>query len=835
MVDFKKLIKNGSVQRPIDPIEIFRRLPRPAQISDLWSSQAEALRTWHERRNERDIIIKLNTGGGKTLVGLLIAQSIMNETGGSALYLCPTRQLMQQTFEASKEYGFKTSTYKPGNDLDDDFLSGKSILIATYYALFNGWSKFGTTERGANYERLAGIVLDDAHTALSIIRDQFTLEIQKSKEENLYFESCGLFKNDFKDIQKITAFEEIINGRDPSILEVPYWSWHDKSSALKDLIKEKVRNEFPWPLLRDEFDYCHALIDSRRFAITPILPLVDKFPSFSDCPRRVYMSATLADDSSIVRTFDANVKSVIKAIVPKSLSGIGERMILIPASSHMSEDSKTILTKIINNVKKNAGVLILVPKNSAIAKWNDVAAIPKSDDNINININNLRQEKKGAYVFAGRYDGLDLPNDSCRLLIMDGKPIGQNIYDSYRIFALGRSELVNASTAQRIEQGLGRGTRGAGDYCVVLLLGNDLISWIGRKSNINQLTPSTRIQLEIGIGISEKVTSSKDFEDTINQCLKRDEDWIQYHAESLSRSENPPKLDINNLNIAAAERRYFDLIRKNQYDKAVICFEDYLWGTGNDIDKYYQAWLFQLNARAYYYWGNKNKSRELQLRAYSRNTSLLKPAIDIEYSPLVPGNQARSIIENIGEYRIRSAYIAYFEDVISSLTPSHSSNQFEESLKNLGSILGFNSSRPEKEHQQGPDILWMLNDKNALLMEAKSKKKIENPLTKDEAGQSLTNQAWFKKHYPTAKNGFSVVVHPNNYCTGSFIPEGLYAFTLHKLNILILNVRKLITELCNSGASEEGLLQMCEKKLDEYNLADNLIIDAYLDNFELSI
>ena len=58
-------------------------------------SQAQVLEEWFKRRNtDRDIVIKLNTGGGKTLVGLLIAQSILNEHHEPVIYLSPTVQLV---------------------------------------------------------------------------------------------------------------------------------------------------------------------------------------------------------------------------------------------------------------------------------------------------------------------------------------------------------------------------------------------------------------------------------------------------------------------------------------------------------------------------------------------------------------------------------------------------------------------------------------------------------------------------------------------------------------------------------------------------------------------
>ena len=79
MVDFANLRITKERSKVIDPLEIFRRLPKPPGINDLYTSQAEVLQSWFSDRSKRDTVIKLHTGGGKTLVGLLIAQSTLNE------------------------------------------------------------------------------------------------------------------------------------------------------------------------------------------------------------------------------------------------------------------------------------------------------------------------------------------------------------------------------------------------------------------------------------------------------------------------------------------------------------------------------------------------------------------------------------------------------------------------------------------------------------------------------------------------------------------------------------------------------------------------------------
>lgn len=131
MVDFKKLRRAKPQQTIIDLIEIFFRLPKPPGINDLYTSQAEVLTAWNVRRAAKDVVIKLHTGGGKTLVRLLIAQSIMNETSKPVLCAVPTNQLLDQTCDKAKEYRIQAEQLaKP--PFSDEVMNGKSVLVCNY-------------------------------------------------------------------------------------------------------------------------------------------------------------------------------------------------------------------------------------------------------------------------------------------------------------------------------------------------------------------------------------------------------------------------------------------------------------------------------------------------------------------------------------------------------------------------------------------------------------------------------------------------------------------------------------------------------------------------------
>ena len=156
-----------------------------------------------------------------------------------------------------------------------------------------------------------------------------------------------------------------------------------------------------------------------------------------------------------------------------------------------------------------------------------------------------------------------------------------------------------------------------------------------------------------------------------------------------------------------------------------------------------------------------------------------------------------------------------FENTVSFLTQIASSNQFEDALAKLGIILGFATERPDNKYKKGPDILWLLDNENALVMEAKSKKLEKNPLDKYEHGQLLQADEWFKKQYPKYSS-VRVSVHPNRNPKYEADTNDTRVLTFEKLNELIFSTRKLLVALNDSLFTNEQLEMKCEELLKEY-------------------
>src|SRR5262249_13593811 len=155
-------------------------------------------RIWYERRSDNDLVIKLNTGGGKTLVGLLIAQSMMNELRQPVLYLSPNNQLVGQTIQKATEVGIGALAYERGpGDLPAEFLNASRVMVASYAAVFHGRSKFGVLGTGNEPVHVGGIICDDAHAAFSTVRDSFTLSVSRKDSGELYSDLTTRFRSDF--------------------------------------------------------------------------------------------------------------------------------------------------------------------------------------------------------------------------------------------------------------------------------------------------------------------------------------------------------------------------------------------------------------------------------------------------------------------------------------------------------------------------------------------------------------------------------------------------------------------------------------------------------------
>ena len=562
MVNFRQLIEQGNQPAVIEPRQLFQTLMRDGQHEYLRDVQGDVLDEWFARRHERDLVIKMNTGSGKTLVGLILLWSRIKEGKGPALYLCPNIHLVSQAQREADRVGIKYVDFESGNRFPPEFHDSSAILITTVQKLFNGLSVFNVAGWG-DPVKVGTILVDDAHACINIAREQFTATF--SRDSVVGKRLTSFFDNALKQ-QAVGIYADVNRGVSSAYIRVPYWTWQERISDVANLFSEHRDEDelrFIWPFLKngEVLSNSTVVISGDRIEIAPSLLPINLVPSFDNAPHRVYMSATLVDDAALIKDFAADPKSIQNPIKPKVGGDIGERLIIIPplVDSRIDEIATTKLVTDIQS-RHESNVVVLVPSRRRASIWETDDSIRVSATNISEVIDQLAASAPNTAIIANRYDGIDLPDKACRILVIDELPQEHRLQNLSDAKGRQQSPILKRQIAQRIEQGMGRGVRSRTDYCVVILTGKNLVSFMTQVDNQSFFTEETKRQIEIGKRLSSILKSESDnpyqaIIDLAAQCLNRDQDWQTFHREQIHNAQTDQMVSDDSVAVASAELR----------------------------------------------------------------------------------------------------------------------------------------------------------------------------------------------------------------------------------------------------------------------------------------
>lgn len=753
MVDFKKKLGKISHVRKSDPIEIYDSLDRRTETGPLRPSQKLILKQWYEsHKSDKNLIIKLHTGEGKTLIGLLILQSKLNVKDGPCIYVCPNIYLVEQTVQEAEKFGIPCCKIEEGNVLPDEVINGTKILITHVQKVFNGKSIFGLDNHSV---KIKNLVLDDSHACIESIKDSFTIKINKKHE--LYAKLRNLFEDDLIG-QGEGSYLEIKDGDANSLLPIPYWSWIDKKSEVLELIsefKEDTEIMFTWPIIKNNIEHCQAFITGSCLEISPVHIPIHHFGSFHKARQRILMSATTLDDSFFIKGLGFDAKSVQAPLINKKLKWSGEKMLIFPSLIDESLDRDFVITKLAKAIKRKFGIVSIVPDFKKAEQYKNIGAKIVSPKNIFNVIRKLKaKEFNETVVIANRYDGIDLPDESCRILIIDSKPFFISLSDRYEESCRSKGDIINIKMAQKIEQGIGRSVRGEKDYSVIILVGGDLVKFVKSPLTNKYFSPQTKKQIDIGIEIAKDArdelteTTSKweVVRSLVKQALNRDENWKEYYKEEMDKLGTDARQ--NSLHkILSLERDAGELYFHGDTEKASEKIQDLCDSLSDDDNE--KGWYLQLFAR-YMYTQSKIESNKIQKSVFQNNMQLLKPKEGINYKKLefINENRIKRIQEWLKSYKTYEDISISVDGILEDLTFGMPSEKFENALKDVGELLGFLSQRPDKEFKKGPDNLWCGGDNNYFIFECKSEVADDrDEIKKSEAGQMNTHCGWFEQEY----------------------------------------------------------------------------------------
>lgn len=821
MLDFSKLKQENSFDKIIKPEEIFMSLPNKTDKYQYPRNvQAEIWDKWFINRNEKDTIIKMNTGSGKTIVGLLILESSRRENKKPTVYILPDKYLAEQVVQEAQGLGLPITTIPD----DIDFILGKKILITNIYTLVNGKTKFGMRENENNIP-INTLLIDDVHACNNIIEEQFTIKI--SKDNVLYSKIYKIFESCLKKQYKNKIIE--LNNNQAVELLVPYWEWHDKNSEVYDiLLKENEDNNIKinLPLIANSFELCNCVITDKVIEISPKSIDLNEIQGIAEAKKRVFMSATIMNISSLICQF--GIQNA-KVITPKVANDIGERFILIPEWLNPKITDEQI-KKEIKLLSKNHNVLVITPSKYRMDSfWKDVMDDFMDSSNIHDSINRLKSNHVGLVVTANRYDGIDLPNTACEVLVIDGLPNMKNEFDKIEQQMLKNSSRILNKKIQLIEQGMGRAVRSSTDYCVVILMGKGITTTLLAENYITTMNKATQEQIKLSQDLGEQLKgkSAQEIFESTEVCLGRNEEWKKVSKEILLNANyEETSMDFSIDKVLNETYK----IAKNDYDEATKYLDKFI-KENNNLDKEIQGWL-KLQLAEYFDFFDRAKSQEILKSANSLNNRLLKPIEGIQYykNQKTIHEQAQNIYEYFYNRKIdNNALILEIKELLNNLSFSQEidANDFEEAICIIGKLIGIESTRPEAEGTGDSDNLWWLNNEEALVIECKNRVMVKNDISKSDCKQLNQSIEWFEQTYPKVKVS-GILIHPSNRFESGCTP---------KQNVRIINI-DMLNKLKNKiQYFVEQILKnknyLDKDKIKELIITNNLRQEQVIDTYTL--
>ncbi len=443
---------------PESPADFFRTFTRRT-FPDVMPHQRDILRDYgNDMVGEHDVALQLPTGSGKTLVGLLIAEWRRRKFGERVVYLCPTKQLVNQTVEQAQEKygidvnGFTGSKHNYPATAKADYTTGEKLAVATYSSLFN-------TSPFFQYPDI--VIIDDVHAAENYIAEMWSLRIPANDEAHagLYSAIISLLRPHLtpQSHTRLTG-----NWTGPSDT-----NWVDKfpSIYLQEIAQKltaiidtysqgKPDLNFSWKVLRDHLDSCHVYLSSHEILIRPLIPPTWTHEPFANAKQRLYMSATLGAGGDLERL--TGIASITRLPAPEGFrsTSVGRRFFIFPGLSLEPEDCNNLRLE----MQKIAGRSVVLTTNHATAETiteqvktlEDFATYDARD--IEASKASFIEKNKAAAIMAARFDGIDFPDDECRLLCLDGLPKATNAQERFLMTKMGATALFNERLQTRVLQ-----------------------------------------------------------------------------------------------------------------------------------------------------------------------------------------------------------------------------------------------------------------------------------------------------------------------------------------------------------------------------------------------
>ncbi len=765
---FKNLKNTAAI--PDSPETLFLDL-RNRRVKGLISHQADVLRAYIDKAKDvPDVAFQLPTGSGKTLVGLLLGEWRRRTFEERVIYLCPTKQLVNQVVEqAHKDYGIKVVGLA-GSQRDfshkgkTDYLTSESVAVTTYSGLFNTHPFF--TDPNV-------IILDDAHSAENYIANQWSVRVERFNDDqiDLFKKIVQLFKPHISstDYQKLTGNEQ--SQWDKTWVEkIPTPHFYPLIPELVSMIDAGVAAldlRYPWSLIRDNLAACHIYLGSSEILIRSLIPPSEKHLPFSAATQRIYMSATLGEGGDLERL--TGRKSIYRLPVPGNWEkqGIGRKLFFFPETSLPQETAEDLVFEMMRSSGRS---LVITPDEKNARRF-----AQKISDKLAFRTFGAREielskqafvvEPQAVAVVANLYDGIDFPNNECRLLVIDNIARATNLQESFFVARMGSAVLLNDRAITRLQQAFGRCTRASIDYAAIVISGGDLFAYLLKPDKRELFHPELQAELKFGIEQS-KDCNTQGFLENLQLFLAQGDEWEEpekhiVNLRATSEQKKPPALSELH-DIVKHEIAYQYAMWNEDYAGALESSRKVLTGlTNSDLRGYRAFWLYLSGSAAWLASEvAKIPGRDTVAQKYfEESASTLSTGSLISRLGRMKQNKAGvssketdwetvTLIEQL-ELNLANQGMLHdytydrYEKVILDNIMEDDAAKFEFAQVKLGEWLGFQAGN--KETNGAPDPWWMVNEDLCFVFEDHSEAQETSSLSVTKARQVATHSNWVKE------------------------------------------------------------------------------------------
>ncbi|WP_148086319.1 DEAD/DEAH box helicase [Micromonospora sp. HM5-17] len=746
---FKKAHDAGEV--PASPLELFADLPRMGDaVPNLWGHQTGVLSEYVDAHvSTPDLAIELPTGTGKTVPGLLLADWRRRKLVEQVVYACPTVQLAHQAARVARREGIPAVTLVGSHaswPLAEvtRYDGAEAIAITNYSSVFNASPKLG---------RPGSLFFDDAHAAEQFVAEAWSVDISRFDDPEVYAAVVDAMRPALDGM-----FYQRLNEDNPDPLTRPdvrlVVPVRRGLVAELDKALSATKGNLGWrfTMARAGLASCLVYVSWGRVLVRPFVPPTFENDPFTAARQRVYLSATLGRGGELERAFGRASITRLELPPEAGTPRNGRRFFIFAGLASDGTDDGEDLTRAL--VQEAGKALVLAPTvETAVETANALspAGWPVMDKDAVATSLEPFTTARHAMLALARYDGMDLPGATCRLVILDGKPDAAHLQERYLADQLRARITLEERIRTRVVQGAGRCTRGPADHAVVVILGDTLTRYLSETGVRNALTAD--LQAEVAFGRDNSRAPAAEVVANVKTFLAQGDEWRDNAEPEIAKlrrtASTSPLAGTEYLGKSVSyEIEACRLAWRGSWSDAAGYAEkaaNALSGS-NEVRHYRALWLYL--AAVWFHAaadeGNptaRAAAEALVVRATnaSRGTTWLREVEPADNQVVQTGADDTPAVQKVADLLTKGVKRASHEALLTSINDGLAATEaakFEPALSNLGVLLGAEAYKPQGSGRC--DSAWCWGERVWLAIEAKSGQDPTKPVALRDVRQANT-------------------------------------------------------------------------------------------------